>query len=87
MSNGNGSYPATPYIEQYFNRDTGVWEPNIQHEGLTKREHFAAIALQGVLANTTQTLGEGHEETEAAIAFVSVRLSDALLAALEGESS
>jgi hypothetical protein len=28
------------------------WEPHVQH-GLTKREYFAAIALQGLLAGDT----------------------------------
>lgn len=54
--------------------------------GLTKREHFAAMAMQGILANPT-----GQQEPEGAppeavieiVALASVNFADALLAELE----
>ncbi len=49
--------------------------------GLTKREYFAAIAMQGVLANAhAYTDGSGDRLIE-----VALECADALLAALEGE--
>lgn len=51
----------------------------IQHHGLTKREYFAAMAMQGWIANQQDgyTL---HPET---IAMRSAQCADALLAELE----
>jgi hypothetical protein len=45
--------------------------------GLTKREYFAAIAMQGILANE-RTSPEHDEET----AFLACRLADSLIARL-----
>ena len=57
--------PAMPFIEK----------PEYQwnYSGLTKREHFAAMAMQGVLAN--------HDGTDDIqwIAKASVKIADALL--------
>jgi len=44
--------------------------------GLTKREYFAALAMQGMLANS------GREASDEAFAIASVNLADALLEAL-----
>jgi hypothetical protein len=46
-------------------------------DGLTKREYFAAIAMQGILANE-RTSPEHDEET----AFLACRLADSLIARL-----
>ena len=54
-------------------------------EGLTKREYFAAMAMQGLLAADGQL--SSHEDTElwtaAEIADYAVEQADALLAELE----
>ena len=47
-------------------------------EGLTKREYFAAMAMQGILAHP-----EHSKFTAAAIADDAIRQADALLAELE----
>ncbi len=48
------------------------------HAGLTKREHFAGLAMQGLLANLPPDGAIGDETT----ANKAVELADALLAAL-----
>lgn len=47
--------------------------------GLTKREYFAALAMQGIISSSTTT----EEYTISAMARDSVRLADALCEALE----
>ena len=69
------------------------------HTGLTKREYFAAIAMQGCLANINQGYGKPHvneasmedslkreQEFIDDVAIKAVRYSDALLRALETKS-
>lgn len=48
-------------------------------EGLTKREYFAAMALQGVLANPD------NHSTNLQLAIVSVAMADDLIKALNNE--
>jgi hypothetical protein len=60
---------AFPHIEQ---RD-GY---NVYHPGLTKREYFAAMAMQGLLASPKYPDGLGHVGTDA------VKFADDLIAAL-----
>lgn len=43
----NGDQPTSPLVEL----DTYSGRPCNQHFGLTKREYFAAMALQGFCAN------------------------------------
>ena len=68
--------PAFPYREQDGN---GQYR---DHFGVTKREYFAAMALQGLLAHPES---DNHGDTE--IASQSVNLADALLAELGKEES
>lgn len=64
--------------------------------GLTKREHFAVLAMQGMLANITQGYGKPNvneasmedslkreEQFISDVAIKSVKYADALLKALE----
>lgn len=61
--------------------DKGVTiSTRVEHPGLTKRELFAAMAMQGVSADPTN-----RSPMEAA--FISVQWADALLAALNAEES
>jgi len=50
------------------------------HAGLTKREYFAALAMQGLLAAEA---GEAVFSSDAALVSCAVRHADALLARLE----
>jgi len=51
-----------------------LYMDNYTSEGLTKREYFAAMAMQGALANKS-----AHERTIEMITESSVRLADALI--------
>ncbi len=53
-------------------------QPVIYHPGLTKREHFAGLALQGLLSS------EVHASPEV-FAKYAVKAADALLAALDSQ--
>jgi len=59
-----------------FNREGEVY---FSQSGLTKREYFAALAMQGILAND---LGQPSYN---AVATMAVLSADALIAALNGE--
>ena len=62
-------------------------EWNMPMEGLTKREYFAAMAMQGILANESfidrQATEKGNETLNQRIGQVSVMMADELLKALE----
>jgi len=81
MSNDNGDLPAEPI----FNSDgfcTSI--TNLDGAmGLTKREHFAAMAMQGLMSR----IGVDEEWNLKEYSNTAVEAADALLAALEGESS
>ena len=62
----NADQPANPTVHT-----------NAQLNGLTKREHFAAMAMQGLMAYP-----DGAEATRQQIAKASVAAADALLAEL-----
>ena len=49
--------------------------------GLTKREHFAGLALQGILSNPTCKTGQ--DQWKECIARDALLIADALLSALE----
>ena len=61
-------------------------ERDIVFNGLTKREYFAAMAMQGLLASMTEmaSIGAWQEETADKAAY-SVVLADALIAELSKE--
>lgn len=72
MSKITGNEPAMPVVGRYA--DKNLLEAN----GLTIRQHFAAMAMQGILAsldNDTAIVGSF-------IADMSVRCADALIAEL-----
>lgn len=48
--------------------------------GLSKREYFAAMAMQGILANSTDRI---HDGMFGFVAITAVKQADALLAELE----
>ncbi|SEI39643.1 hypothetical protein SAMN05216327_101215 [Dyadobacter sp. SG02] len=66
----DGNSPATGFAE-VLERGTFLHEP-----GLTKREYFAAVAMAGIVANSSQSPYRlGMEEA-------AVRMADALILAL-----
>ncbi|MBS5907830.1 MAG: hypothetical protein KIC84_11455 [Dysgonomonas mossii] len=71
-----GKENAFPHIEL----DTYSGKPCNQHFGLTKRELFAAMAMQGILANPEKIGGKDQELTQ-----YSVMLADALINELNKE--
>jgi hypothetical protein len=88
----NGNKPAFPIPADKFNFETAA--------GLTKREHFAGLMLQALIANParyeyiaglvkgskfTHTPGISQEEASAKNAHKAVMLADALLAELESK--
>lgn len=56
----------------------GFGESEQDAMGLTKREHFAAMAMQGLLANSSLTLTTHHQ-----YAVEALRVADELLQCLE----
>jgi hypothetical protein len=54
------------------------WSVNMS--GLTKREHFAAMAMQGIMANMSTKMTFNKHEGKAAL---SVEIADALLKELD----
>ena len=76
----NGDLPAMPTI--YADMATnGQREIYCDQTGLTKREQFAAMALQGILSNTGANLTS--EDLPSVAALLSIRVADLLLAELE----
>lgn len=73
MTIKNGDLPAMPIEFNGF----GLYAPEA-HTGLSKREQFAAMAMQGLLAN-----GAGYDLTPERLAESSLAMTDALLEALE----
>jgi len=55
-------------------------KPNM---GLTKREHFAAVAMQGLLSNPLEVPSTGGKKLKNFIATCSIDFADALLEELE----
>ncbi len=79
MSDNNGDMPAMP-LDMEGNKalDEGYWYSGW---GLTKREHFAAMAMQGFTS-----AGSSGMPPPDVLAGYAVEQADALLAALENKS-
>jgi hypothetical protein len=60
--------------------DPNKHEPNF---GLTKREYFAAMAMQGLLVNYNKHGHFGNSEYQPMVADIAVKCADELLKALE----
>ena len=70
MNIENGSLPTVPVMDEC--------EKIGQHYGLTKREHFAAMAMQGYLANSL-IIDSCTNVSVDYIASSSIEFADALL--------
>jgi hypothetical protein len=62
----------------FYHPDGGVDAPQ---SGLTIRQHFAAMAMQGLLANNWKGYSDRNEECDA-LALAAVNFSDALIETL-----
>ena len=68
----NGDKPINPLLDLNENK-SGLW-------GLTKREYFAGLAMQGMLANSyPETMGFNEEQ----IAKIAINYTDELLKQLD----
>ncbi len=67
--NDDNSYSPNPYSPAF---------PLLNHYGLTKRELFAAMAMQGIASNPNAATTEGPD----VVAGAAVEAADALLAEL-----
>ena len=79
------SGPAFPIVgneSDFVNPNTGERVLFESYPGLTKREYFAAKAMQGELAAQTEESGFYREGNEEPLVRVAVKRADALLAAL-----
>jgi hypothetical protein len=78
--------PAFPVMSCMQNTATGETLVFQAEWGLTKREYFAGLAMQGFLAhgeNSSLLQAETHLPLTRSVAIASVEYADALLAALE----
>lgn len=77
MTIKNGDLPASPIC--YDARMMAAYSKG-EAMGLSKREHFAALAMQGILANSTERI---HDGMFGFVASSAVKQADAILSQLE----
>ena len=81
----NGNQLAFPTVDTIHPQTGERCEP--LNVGLTKREYFAALAMQGLLASFVDKTGNGSWGTENdMVAKISVELADELLKQLENQN-
>ena len=68
----NEHQPAFPYVD-----NTGHYEDRENHYGINKREYFAAMAMQGILANSPDW--DNQEKHHEMVAKMSTGYADELL--------
>tara|TARA_R110000782_G_scaffold4734_1_gene16573 strand:+ start:442 stop:684 length:243 start_codon:yes stop_codon:yes gene_type:complete len=78
----NADMPAMAFEEITERNGSGSVTKFRNHKGLTKREHFAAMAMQGFLSSWAECDAVVLDD----IASDAVGMADALLKALEQES-
>ena len=78
MNITNSSTPISP-CEKNYGPEFGT----LRHVGLTKREHFAGLALQGIMANEFFDLRVVRDKPAKSIAMRALELADALLNEIE----
>ena len=72
----NADQPASPLNGDKWQKQMGFGVGYHEYSGLTKREYFAAMAMQGILS-------QGKLLMEPAVAEAAVELADAILKQLE----
>jgi hypothetical protein len=79
----NSDMAIVPIAASTFTDTNGFTNLDVESKGLTKREHFAGLAMQGMISSPIGKLKDvlnGNSLANAAVAQ-----ADALLKALEGE--
>lgn len=76
MTNGND--PINPSIINEYSGNAQMGDVKVISPGLSKREHFAAIAMQGILSD--QSLTQPNQSK--IIAAWAIKCADALIEAL-----
>ena len=79
----NGQQPAFP-LQPTFNSDGQICEEHYAFEGITKREYFAAMAIQSCINSAVSVGGSAIPK---AMAEMALEYADALLAALENDKN
>ena len=74
-----GDEPAMPTQYMDFQPSTGIQVVREQTFGLTIREHFAGLAMQGLLSDPNRN------GTNAQFAYSAVKMADALISELAKE--
>lgn len=90
MNNENGSAPASPIklnerVECGTTGNVTINECDDYHSGLTKREHFTAMAMQGLLSSRDgdSQLHDNAPDWIKSVAETSLEFADALLMELD----
>ena len=90
----NGKQPITPSMWTKFGDGADDYQPlkdgqktgwEVKFGGLTKREYFAGLAMQGMISNMKPSSMNGIEEIPSNIAKWSLHFADELLKQLENE--
>ncbi|MDP9954741.1 hypothetical protein J2X97_000378 [Epilithonimonas hungarica] len=72
-----------PYMNSNFQEEHNNPPPKMTTQGLTKREYFAGVALQGILSNRwSMEFGNYNEKAKAEMA---IKQADELLKQLENK--
>ena len=80
----NADKPIYPFNEIDWNRSSSeVTTYYSQESGLTKREYFAGLALQGIIAGRKDELYKIKDETIKIYVELSIKSADELLKQLE----
>jgi hypothetical protein len=72
----NGKQPA-------FQTSIGMSNSEMEHMGLTKREHFAGLAMQGLLSSRRWNYEPFNEDTPYWTSKFAIEIADELLKQLE----
>lgn len=78
---GHMREPSDPERQMYGIGGRNGEPPNVWEKGLTKREHFAGLAMAAMLSNSNLNSGEGYTADE--LMSLSAQAADALLKELE----
>lgn len=76
MTNPNDPAFSTPSVPANVNDETVLFRGWVGQKGLTKREYFAAMAMQGILAHCE------HDRSFIDVAMCAISMADALIAEL-----
>ena len=76
----NSDMPTVPIATSTFTDPNGITYLDVESKGLTKREHFAGLAMQGLMSDEAGYLRWSD------LAKDSVAVADALLKALEQDN-